>query len=115
MPFAIRALPFSFRPFRRSRRQQPHQHAAPQGLRGKLGRNPLRLLASHALSSRRLKMAVHHQDRPPGVSAEPEVTLDPQEARQGRSGTRTLVVLTISLILAAVAGVALGVIPIGVF
>ena len=60
-------------------------------------------------------MAVQHRDQPPGASAEPEVTLDPQEARQGRSGTRTLIVLTVSLILAAAAGVALGVIPIGVF
>jgi hypothetical protein len=60
-------------------------------------------------------MANPNPDRSLHTAAEPEVNLDPQEARQGRSGTRTLLVLTFSLILAAVAGVALGIIPIGVF
>jgi hypothetical protein len=115
MPFPARALPFSFLPLRRKSGQTLLHGPVPSGLRSKLGRNPLKLLASRVQPSRRSKMANPHPDRPLHTAAEPEVTLDPQEARQGRSGTRTLMVLAVSLILAAVAGVALGVIPIGMF
>jgi hypothetical protein len=81
------------------------------GLKSKLGRNPFNLLLSRARSFGRSKMAHHEPDHTAAPGHEPQVRIPTQEARQGRSGTRTLVVLTISLILAAVAGVALGIIP----
>jgi hypothetical protein len=115
MPFAARALPFSFLPLRRKSGQMPLHSSLPSGVRSKFGRNPLKLLVSRTHPSRRSRMPNPKPEQTIHTAADPQVTLDPQEARQGRSGTRTLLVLTVSLILAAVAGVALGVIPIGVF
>jgi hypothetical protein len=60
-------------------------------------------------------MAHQESSRSDASGHESRISIPPRDARQGRTGTRTLLVLTISLILAAVAGVALGVIPIGRF
>ncbi len=44
---------------------------------------------------------------------QPDIELTSQNARQGRTGKQTLAVLVISLLLAIVAGVVLGLIPLG--
>jgi hypothetical protein len=43
---------------------------------------------------------------------EPQTRISPQNARQGRTGKHTLTILVISLVLAVLAGVAVGFIPI---
>jgi hypothetical protein len=47
------------------------------------------------------------------IKAEPEIRISPQKARQGRMGKHTLTILVVSLVLAVIEGVTLGLIPTG--
>ena len=47
------------------------------------------------------------------TAPQPATKISPQKARQGRMGKHTLVILIVSLVLAVVAGIAVGFIPLG--
>lgn len=58
-------------------------------------------------------MADNASDERSRAHGEPEVKLSPVKARQGRMGKHTLVILIVSLVLAVIAGIMVGLIPLG--
>lgn len=58
-------------------------------------------------------MPKSNPDQPVSGTAAPGVKISAVKARQGRMGKHTLVILIISLILAVIAGIMVGLIPLG--